>query len=43
MWKSYELNDKIKPFSALSFIFYPYPKTALAEYSLKNGYLPKED
>ena len=43
MWKSYELNDKIKPFSALSFIFYPYPKTALAEYSLKNGYLTKED
>ena len=43
MWKSYELNDKLNAFSALSFIFYPYPKTALAEYSVKNGFLTKED
>jgi len=43
MWKSYELNDKLNAHSALSFIFYPYPKTALAEYSVKNGFLTKED
>jgi len=43
MWKSYELNDKLDAYNTASFIFYPYPKTALAEYSLENGYLTKED
>ena len=43
MWKSYELNDKLDAYNTASFIFYPYPKTSLAEYSLQNGYLTKED
>ena len=43
MWKSYELNDKLDAYNTASFIFYHYPKTALAEYSLENGYLTKED
>jgi len=43
MWKSFELNDKLDAYNTASFIFYPYPKTALADYSLENGYLTKED
>ena len=43
MWKSFELNDKLDAYNTASFIFYPYPKTALAEYSIENGYLSKED
>ena len=43
MWSSFELNDKLDAYNTASFIFYPYPKTALAEYSLQNGYLTKED
>ena len=43
MWSTFELNDKLDAYNTASFIFYPYPKTALAEYSLKHGYLTKED
>jgi radical SAM superfamily enzyme YgiQ (UPF0313 family) len=43
MWKSFELNDKLGAHNTASFIFYPYPKTALADYSIKHGYLSKED
>ena len=43
MWSSFELNDKLDSYNTASFIFYPYPKTALQEYSLENGYLSKED
>ena len=43
MWSSFDLNDKLDAYNTASFIFYPYPKTALAEYSLENGYLTKED
>ena len=43
MWKSFELNDKLDAYNTASFIFYPYPKTALAEYSIENGYLSKEN
>ena len=43
MWSSFDLNDKLDAYNTASFIFYPYPKTALAEYSLQNGYLTKED
>jgi len=43
MWKSFELNDKLGAYNTASFIFYPYPKTELADYSIKHGYLTKED
>ena len=43
MWKSFELNDKLDAYNTASFIFYPYPKTALADYSIEHGYLSKED
>jgi radical SAM superfamily enzyme YgiQ (UPF0313 family) len=43
MWSSFELNDKLDAYNTASFIFYPYPKTALADYSLEHGYLSKED
>ncbi|KKR15501.1 MAG: hypothetical protein UT45_C0021G0007 [Candidatus Daviesbacteria bacterium GW2011_GWA2_39_33] len=42
MWKSLELNGKLKAYNTASFIFYPFPKTELAEYCLKNGYLSEE-
>ena len=43
MWKSLDLNDKIDPFCTPSYIFYPYPKTELAEYCLEKGYISKEN
>lgn len=43
MWETYELNDKIKPDGTIVSIFYPFPKTELADYCLENGYLAKED
>jgi radical SAM superfamily enzyme YgiQ (UPF0313 family) len=43
MWSSYELNEKLDPYNTSSYIFYPYPKTALADYSVKHGFLTKED
>ena len=42
MWKSLDLNDRLDAVNAASFIFYPYPKTELQEYSLQKGYLSKE-
>ena len=35
MWKSLDLNDKLDANYTPSFIFYPYPKTELAEYCLE--------
>ena len=43
MWKSLDLNDQLDAYNTSSFIFYPYPKTELAEYCLKKGYLSKEN
>ena len=43
MWSSFELNEKLDAYNTSSYIFYPYPKTALADYSLKHGFLTKED
>jgi hypothetical protein len=37
------LNDKLNANYTPSFIFYPYPKTELAEYCLKKGYLTEEN
>ncbi len=42
MWKSLDLCDKLDASYTPSFIFYPYPKTELAEYCLEKGYLDKE-
>jgi len=43
MWHTYELNRKIRPNGTIVSIFYPFPKTELAEYSLKNGFLNEDD
>ena len=43
MWKSLDLNDKLDASYTPSFIFYPYPKTELAEYCLEKGYLTAEN
>ncbi len=43
MMASMILSEKLNAHLTPSFIFYPYPKTALADYSLKHGYLTKED
>ncbi len=42
MWESVELNEKLNAHSTASFIFYPFPKTELTQYSVRHGYLTKE-
>jgi radical SAM superfamily enzyme YgiQ (UPF0313 family) len=42
MWEAFYLNEKIKPYYTGTFIFYPFPKTELAEYCLRTGCLSKE-
>ena len=37
--KTVELNRKVRPEQALSYILQPYPKTEINEYSKKRGYL----
>lgn len=41
-WKSVQLNNKIRPFGTSTFIFYPFPKTELAEFSYSNGFIDDE-
>jgi anaerobic magnesium-protoporphyrin IX monomethyl ester cyclase len=43
MWKTLSLNEKLHAYNTASFIFYPFPKTELAQYCLKNNLLSKED
>jgi radical SAM superfamily enzyme YgiQ (UPF0313 family) len=37
-FETYKLNIKYKPSLAISSLLYPYPRTPIAEYSVKNGY-----
>ncbi len=41
-WESVLFNNKIGPSSTSTFIFYPFPKTELAEFSYKNGFIDDE-
>jgi len=43
MWKTLKLNEKLKSYSTASFIFYPFPKTELADYCLEHNYLSKKN
>ena len=43
MWKSLDLSDRLNANYSPSFVFYPYPKTELAEYCLEKGYLNKKN
>lgn len=43
MWETYKLNEQLRPDGAIVSIFYPFPKTELAEYSLSNGFLEEGD
>jgi len=43
MWDTYKLNEALHPDGAIVSIFYPFPKTELAEFSLKNGFLNDSD
>ncbi len=43
MWESLELNEKLNAYNTASFIFYPFPKTELANYCLKYNYLTQEN
>ena len=43
MWKSLNLSDRLNANYSPSFVFYPYPKTELAEYCLEKGYLNKKN
>ncbi len=42
MWETYELNRKIRPNGTIVSIFYPFPKTELADFCAENGFI-KED
>jgi len=39
MWQTYELNKKIKPDGTIVSIFYPFPKTELADLCIEKGYI----
>ena len=43
MWKSLNLSDRLNANYSPSFVFYPYPKTELAEYCLEKGYLNEKN
>ncbi|GAX59199.1 Fe-S oxidoreductase [Candidatus Scalindua japonica] len=43
MWKTLHLAEKVNPDIASGYIFYPFPKTELYEYSIKKGYLGNEE
>ena len=43
MWKSLDLSDRLNANYSPSFVFYPYPKTELAEYCLEKGYLNEKN
>lgn len=43
MWETYKLNEAMKSDGVIVSIFYPYPKTELADYCLENKFLGKED
>ena len=43
MWKTYELNENIKPDGTIVSFFYPFPNTELADYCLKNSFLEQQD
>lgn len=43
MMKSLEINEKLNANNTASFILYPFPKTEISEYCLKNKYLSKEN
>ena len=43
MWESLELNEKVGAYNTASFIFYPFPKTELADYCLAQGHLTEEN
>ena len=36
------LNARLKPERMLMAVFYPYPKTALYDYSISKGYIPRD-
>lgn len=42
VWQSVIFNDKIRPNSTKTFVFYPFPGTELAEFSYRNGLLDDE-
>jgi radical SAM superfamily enzyme YgiQ (UPF0313 family) len=43
MWESLELNEKLNAYNTASFIFYPFPKTELADYCLEHNHLKEEN
>lgn len=43
MWQTYELNKEIKPDGTIVSLFYPFPRTELADFCLKNGFLGQDD
>ena len=43
MWSSLELNEKLHAHNTISFVFYPFPGTKLAEFCLRNGHLTEQN
>lgn len=43
MWKTVEMNLRLKPDGAITSIMYPFPKTGIYYYSRERGYLSDED
>jgi len=43
MWQTYELNKRIKPNGTIVSIFYPFPKTELADFCIERGFMAEDD
>lgn len=42
MWQTYELNRKISPNGTIVTIFYPFPKTELADLCIREGFITQD-
>lgn len=43
MWETYELNRRIKPDGTIVSIFYPFPKTELADLCIEQGFIKQDE
>lgn len=43
MWQTHELNELIRPDGTIVSVFYPFPKTELADFCIERGYISKAE
>lgn len=43
MWQTYRLNETIRPDGTIVSIFYPFPKTELADFCIENNFITEEE